>query len=673
MSTAEAAFVAKALTAKEEKKKATLYEGLVRQIEASDDDLSEAEVAMKGRIFEALGAEAPRLVRQQGLLEALFRAKSRKAPVLRGLGSALASVVSAKSTLVGRAFGTLLTIAATHGDAEGAIVAAAVHLLEICPRGTPQLFRAAKKAYPWTGSSSATHAGYVAVLVGLAERQTLCEPFVFELLVSRAIELDVSSQFVSSSFSGGAGPATKSADSVETTTKKKKIQPGGGGAAVVFELEIDNPATVDDDDDVVIQEEETAAAKLDAIMCLLFTYVDRQIGSEALFATALDVFEASVLHTHESKAVQFLFFKLATASADRAAKFAKRLVDVAADAAGPRVTRLSAVAYLASFLCRAQAVDVNLAAACADKLLGWAEDAGALVFGKENRLPPFPTTLDGDGDGDDAGDDYAKTPEEEDYREGRLGDGTRRNGGGLPSSSSNSTNLFAVIFQALLYVMCFRGDELLASKARPTLLNEARWRRLLTLGSAQGLRRCDPRVKAEFFDVCHRSNFFPNDFLAALRAVSGTTLPSRDPGADDDVRHGGDKDTTPRPVFFFFPFDPYLLPESKAFIASAYRHWTGASAIDDDDDDEEEEGEEEDDDEGDNDEDRGSPRFDGSYDGAQSMHLQSPSSFSPGLLNGKRLAATPGSLSPSVMSIDGTGPGLRARADSIGTRLDESW
>ena len=711
---AELAFVSKALSLREERKKSSskklsLYDGLVQQIEATDAELTAEEMSMKVKIFEALAREAPRLVGQavhKALLEAMFRAVlTRRAPVIRALGVALASVVSLKSTLVGRASRTLAKIAASGLEDHEALSEAFLGLLDICPRGTAQLFEALKGEYPWSGKATEAHASYVAVLLTLARRQPLLEPFILDLVVTRAIEIDV--QVDALSLAAAAAQQQKIMDSSKTETQGAKRDDDKGDNVVVsvtstseslFELDLDDkkeeeapiiPAAAADG-----KKKDSAATKLDRLMCLLLGYAEARLESssdagEALFLSGLEVFEASVLHTHQSKFVQFLFFKVATSSRERSAVFASRLVDVAADEAAPRVTRLSAVSYLASFVCRAKSVDATLAALYANRLFCWAEDAAQAVFGEgavltegqKNRRRRY---REEDDSSLSSPDQFGKKS-----RSGRLRqqqqqqDEDSSSEGGLAESFAQAASLspqekatfqqkddaglFAIIFQALLYVACFRGDELFRGDEKDSkdskdsavfrVATPGRWQRLLAAGNADGLRRCDQRIRAEFLEVCDRANAFPKAYLASLSCITAGSLGNSKKQSEDTTQHKGD---APR---FFFPFDPYLLPESRSFISETYRHWSAPREdhqdSDTDDDDDSDDGLSQ------------SPREQHSFN-SNHMMFSPPSSLG----QQKRIVGhSPTSRSPSVMSLDGGHSFLqRPRLDSIGYhRPDESW
>ena len=614
---AEAVLVDKALSLKDAK----LYDQLKHQVEATDA-LTEEEMIMKGKLFEAMGREAPRLVQKDHgpLLEALFKARPHEAVVLKGLGSALASVVSAKSTFVGKALMSLLKVAAGGLADPETLIDAVLNVLVICPQGTTQFVDAARESYPWSGLSIEHHLLYIRIVLGIAQRQPLVEPAVFDLVISRAIEVDA---------------LVEKKKKSDTTTAVEQTK-GNKINMDVFEMDLPDDGDTAKIDTKLPEEEEVeddATTKIDRIMALAFSYVATRLGDDGFFAAALDIFEAAVLHTHDLKFVQFVFFQVATATTDRATKFAARLVDLIGDAAVPRITRLSAVAYLASFLCRSKSVDAALATQCADKLFAWAEDGGH---------------LDDDSDDEDIAESFAKSlatsPNSlKDFHHHTDDDDIDRTRHRRRQYTVDDDGrcLFVVTLQALLYVMCFRGDEVFRSTLREstTLRDATRWRRLLGARNAEGFRRCDPRIRAEFLKVCARVDLFTSDYLASLRAVSGTLFKKNDDDQDDD-----DDD---KPVFFFFPFDPYLLPESRAFVTPHYRDWAGGAEDDPDDDDDDDDDVEEDDD------DQDAARF------VSGGHL-SPSSFSP---FEKHLSA---SISPAV-SFHG-----RPRVESIG-RADESW
>mmetsp|Transcript_10223 Transcript_10223/g.15451 ORF Transcript_10223/g.15451 Transcript_10223/m.15451 type:complete len:679 (+) Transcript_10223:71-2107(+) len=633
---AELTFVQKALKWGEEsvgsrrKKDAELYEGLIVQVRCKES--CPEEIKIKKAVLMALALHAPRLTgtgKHGRLLDAIFSVESTSAEILRGLSTILSSLASHKSTTVGRGFATLLRLAAS-GEASvealEVIVDSLSALLTLCPQGIKELCREMKHQYPWSGKPVECHTAYVEVLLVLTERHDLLEAHVLELIVRRALEIDTmigANDIMQSSML----PATN----IQLDVKSQICQE----VENLFELEEETSQVPPEQlpepkkDKVKLSE---IATKLDAIMLLLLRYLDLRLvaSADALLAVMLDIFESVILHTHQSKFVQFAMFKVCASAPQHSSALIYLLLRLAVNT--NRVTRLSAVAYLASFVCRAKTVDTKLAHSCASALFVWCETA-AYQLGyldtqrkqrnendDDNQLArsfALATSID---------DNLVNSPNS--LKRQHLSTNLRSSSSGRKYEASGGDNqtvtpaLFAALLQALLYLICFRGDEIFKDESTISvvnLLDGQRWYRLLAAGNADGFKRCDKRVKLEFFKACDRANhIFDRTTIQAIHTLAKPSVLPND---------------TERP-FFFYPFDPYLLPKSRAYLGSDYRHW-----IEDD---------------SDSDEDSAH------HDRFTDQHSVDDSGYrSPGSVSSYHFArerafnASPHSLSNSVMSIDG--------------------
>ncbi|KAJ8608820.1 hypothetical protein CTAYLR_009361 [Chrysophaeum taylorii] len=609
---AEFAFVQKALTLREKRgsrKRCNEYEGLVAQVRAGDVGLEAEEVAMKGALMFAIARLGQRVATgHASLVEALFACQSTTPVVVEGLAAALASVVASRATLVGKAFGTLLRVGATC-DATNPVIKGLFALIELCPLGMSELLVAARRNYPWSGAPGKHHARYARVLLALGERHALLEAFVLQLVVERALALDVEVDI--SDLWRGQSP------------KKRPEQPNSsegrrGGDDDVFQLEMEgsNPKSVSPPGEEMMAQEgeddDSSAGKLDGVMCLVMAYVAARVApnadaraKDAFVAVTLNVFESAILNTHESKFVQFFVFFVCASSAERSARFASRLSNVVADDSAPHVSRLGAVAYLASFVCRAKSVDADLAAWCTEQLFRSAEDHAAAIWGGAGagvgagagaNWGASPSASPRSLDGQPMAVSLPTSPHSLKAAAAAAVDSSLASSAAASVIDPKESNppVFYALFQALLYVVCFRGDELLSSRSSEqrgeSLADAARWENLLAVGNGDGLRRCDPRILAEFCDVCERvQGLFSSDFLLALRALSH--LSTTDNGSSNGAaaaaaaavaahkpsvarKAPSDDDRAPLDKEFFFPFDPYLLPRSRSYIAALYRDWS---------------------------------------------------------------------------------------------------
>jgi RNA polymerase I-specific transcription initiation factor RRN3 len=97
------------------------------------------------------------------------------------------------------------------------------------------------------------------------------------------------------------------------------------------------------------------ADKLDVCMESLFEYLEKESlksneNCDALFVTLLEIFENSILLTHRSKYTQFIIFFVARKSRKYCDDFTAKLINKVITNEVAPITRVSALAYVASFL-----------------------------------------------------------------------------------------------------------------------------------------------------------------------------------------------------------------------------------------------------------------------------------------------------------------------------------
>jgi RNA polymerase I-specific transcription initiation factor RRN3 len=291
-----------------------------------------------------------------------------------------------------------------------------------------------------------------------------------------------------------------------------------------------------------------------------------------IFQMLLPVFENAILTTHRSKFVQFIVFYICgkTLSSQESShelnrEFAGRLIEAVLDPSLATVTRQSAACYLASFISRAMYTHSDTACEVVAALLRWAE-AYLAVF-----------------------QDEATTSGRRDDR-----------------SLCELHALFYTVCQSAFYIMCFRGAEthclydeavhFWASSQKsqespyPELdhidISPKRWERICS-HKLQPLKYCLESVREEFILVAHAFKLLPIELIRDLDFESeqqssrnkrrgkliNTPVTSlagrRQTGGVGGLGHGCN------PLDSFFPFDPYLLKHSHAYVDPIYRNWEG--------------------------------------------------------------------------------------------------
>ena len=316
------------------------------------------------------------------------------------------------------------------------------------------------------------------------------------------------------------------------------------------------------------------------------------LASRKVYERCYPVFENSILIAHRSKFVQFILFflcglendalevqnlgdKLNQEHATLYREFVAKLLELIMDPFRPSNVRQCAACYLASFVSRARYVEPDTVCECVCALLLWAETYIA-------TLPAFSISAS-------------------DVR-----------------NQSDFHSLFYTICQAAFYIMCFRGKETVKfyriieereSSGQTGLSLEAgsmydvelqqvnispsRWT-MICGHPLQPLRFCLESVRMEFLQIAENFDLIDSKVIERITSEQNRSLkprkkkpkPIKTPAMLEVTRRKGGVGGLGRgsnPLDSFFPFDPYLLSESHAYIAPFYKHWGEEDDEDDND------------------------------------------------------------------------------------------
>ena len=418
--------------------------------------------------------------------------------------------------------------------------------------------------------------------------------------------------------------------------------------------------------------DETADA-LDSMMEVTVAHVDARVdrgGAEAAAAcdALLSTFVGVLLPAHRSKFTQFLLFhacardaareKNANGSFTGGGDLSSRVVDVLierlTDPHHPPAGRLASAAYLASFLARAAFLSPAFLAETLRRLAKWclataraaASGAGVVGVAGDTGARDGSGTLargfgssfkiaseSGGGETDSGGGDGAAGGGDggEDAKKSLA---TRDDSEEYANASAATLAVFDSACQALMYVLCYRMEDVLrlggepAAELRRLPLREILYSRL------QPLHTCLPSVVGEFLHRAVAAGM--EGFDAELLERHKREKKEKDAAEKRDPNAGGSGAPTTllrttssaalgsevaeavrhrRPLRMFFPFDPYLLRRSAALLRlpMTYVTWQGSAQQDEDDDedldldgeDDEGDGSESDDDNDDSDDESG--------------------------------------------------------------------
>ncbi|EFJ34285.1 hypothetical protein SELMODRAFT_405493 [Selaginella moellendorffii] len=259
------------------------------------------------------------------------------------------------------------------------------------------------------------------------------------------------------------------------------------------------------------------ADKMDHLMELVFEHLHQCAKNERLdevYTTLMVSFKSTVLDTYKSKFTQFLIFYLCSLSPSSCgANFAGFLCETFVTRSIPSNTRMSAAAYLASYLARANFLPLPVVLSSVSRLVNWC------VSFTPTRFDVFKLT------------------------------------------DTALHGVFYAACQAVMYILCFRLRELYAESTQRPLLKGLRLQQLIEHKLCP-LKVCLPSVVEEFVRQAT---------AIQLISYSGTVEPSSGFEVLSFKSYGGDNR-----LEMFFPFDPYLLRRSDRFIEPIFTHWSAA-------------------------------------------------------------------------------------------------
>ncbi|PIA46584.1 hypothetical protein AQUCO_01500255v1 [Aquilegia coerulea] len=294
----------------------------------------------------------------------------------------------------------------------------------------------------------------------------------------------------------------------------------------IFDMEIeDTDEAADYNDDGEVMGADAFADRLDSLMVLTCEHIKSRADEGHLhevFDTLLLSFKKSILDTHKSKFAQFVMFYACSLDPERCGvRFAVTLADTFVRAGESPTTRMSAVAYLASYLSRARFLPSTLVVSMLKRLVDWCAKY------------------------------YCKF---QDVEEENINPHVHR--------------VFYSGCQAVMYVLCYRMRMMVDVPHLKSLLLDMPLESIFR-NSLDPLKVCLPSIVNEFlrqakaarlFTVSEK--FFFNDLLES----------------DLSKTYGGIErlDT-------FFPFDPCLLRNCDSFIRPHFLYWSIVNKTYDDD------------------------------------------------------------------------------------------
>lgn len=537
-------------------KDSELYDELVAAIEAPPADEDAPSDALLGKYMVALATNAGELKQQcSGLVHSILRLPwlDREDQLVRRYDRFLTCLASTKSSHMSAVLKMLVnnfshitaSTATAVSEADRSnffnqLHSSIANIIAVVPSALGILSSVVSSSFPFVTDSKKAHADYVSNLLRVAREYPELKSYILDLVMDRVAKIDMQVQIDI----GDLG------EDVEALLADDQFQEE--------EEDDDNASNTDSDDseDELDDEERRlkylrlSIYKLDAMLDLLFDYCNpafqnKQSDDEkTIFSILMAQFRNNLIKQYQSRHAQFLVFHFAQQSPELAAEFIDCCLNILSDKnRSESYDKVSAAAYLASFVCRAAHLDKDNIAYAFESLATFIND-------QRKALEPI-----------------------------CRGPDMRRYG-----------PYYAAV-QALMYMFCFRwrtllvdaedgeeidDEDLLDSQEFPWPLYIKETFSLSFNSVLNPLKVCNPLIVDQFAQMAIQLNFmFIHGKLEANKRVRlghkaigmTTALPGRQTASSQlhaQKNHQLDA---------YFPFDPYQLPTSKRWVAGDYNVW----------------------------------------------------------------------------------------------------
>ncbi|XP_077210442.1 RNA polymerase I specific transcription initiation factor RRN3 protein [Tasmannia lanceolata] len=272
------------------------------------------------------------------------------------------------------------------------------------------------------------------------------------------------------------------------------------------------------------------ADKLDSLMVLTCEHLRSCADSGQLakvFETLMHSFQITVLTAYKSKFAQFVVFYACSLDPENCGiKFAVLLEEIFVCRTHPPLTRMSAAAYLASYLSRGRFLSSSFVASILKRLVDWCFEYCQSQHGGEKIINP------------------------------------------------TAHRIFYSGFQAVMYVLCFRMRSMMDVPHLKLQLFHMPLEPILC-HPLDPLKVCLPSIVEEFLRQSKAARLF---------TVSDTFLFNNLLDSEFSKAFGGMER-----LDMFFPFDPCLLKKSDRFVRPNFLFWSMVTTTYDDDEDDDHE------------------------------------------------------------------------------------
>ncbi|KAI1811002.1 RNA polymerase I-specific transcription initiation factor RRN3 [Poronia punctata] len=447
------------------------------------------------------------------------------------------------------------------------------YILSLFPVAESVLEPILANKYPYHDEPKRAHLSYVDNILRLRQYAPGLKHEIMDLIISRLVKIDVEMQMdlddMDDKLAAMVGMALRSAQEQDEQDEDEDSDDSDDESVSSAESE--------DDEYTRVKTAKENIEKMDAILDSLFELYTPSFadpGSQAamdVFADLLTEFSNLILPTIKSRHTQFLIFHFSQKSEKLMDAFCGTCINIAFESHRPLILRQSACAYLASFVARGAHVPGHIVIKIFE-VLGYHLDEMRAAYEVSCRGPDVRR--------------YAP---------------------------------FYALMQALMYVFCFRWQDLIKSVPEDVdrddplsyLDQELEWEpevkdimRRNIYSKLNPLKVCSPVIVEQYAKLAHHFKFmyvYPLIESNKRLHLSQFSVGAYSNGSALRDMSFDVNDESWQQLSPYFPFDPYQLPNSKRWVEKDYLPWRSIPGLspddaeddsdEDDAEDEEEEGE----------------------------------------------------------------------------------
>lgn len=306
------------------------------------------------------------------------------------------------------------------------------------------------------------------------------------------------------------------------------------------------------------EEEDEMCIKMDKLMIIMMDYFLKECNKgtaelATVYKFLLKFFEEKILLTHKCHATQFMLFKICSFDNELANTFIERLINFIYTIDAPLILRLSCTSYVASFVARANYLTLDIIKTVIDYLFEYCTKLITEIKVNNNDI----------------------------YFDFENNNNNYFN---------NSIKLFYSCFQSVLYILCFRTQNILKESDGLQYLQNFPWIDVF-LSTLNPIKVCNKDIIDQFLSETDRCSLFDHSLLDKLQSpVTPSSLTPHTPKTPVNTPIVEKTD-------LFYPFDPYPLKRSNCYFDDIYKQWESidyeGNTEDDEEDSDEENGMEE--------------------------------------------------------------------------------